>query len=121
MASSNVSYVHPYSWGGGSTATPNSYSIAYELDKWNMLTMIRTTSNTKFYLNGELKITGSAGSIPSGNYFIGSWSTTTGQNYRGQIQDFRLYTTVLTDKDIQSLYQNSAYIDDNNIIYGKIR
>jgi hypothetical protein len=53
LSGTQNAYVHPYSWGGGSTTTPNSYSIAYELDKWNMLTMVRNETGTKFYLNGE--------------------------------------------------------------------
>ena len=69
------SYIHAYSWGGGSTSTPNNYSIPYTLDEWHMLTMVRTSSYSKFYLDGELKVTGYAGSIPSGNYYLGAWNT----------------------------------------------
>ena len=82
-----------------------------------MITMTRNTSESKFYINGELKITGSAGTIPSGNYFIGAWQTSTGQNYKGKISDFRLYSTVLSVEDIKMLYNTSASVDKNGNMY----
>ena len=96
-------------WGKG--------RATYELNKWNMITMTRNTSETKFYVNGELKITGSVGTIPSGNYFIGAWKTSNEQNYKGKISDFRLYSTVLSVDDIKMLYSTSASIDKNGNMY----
>ena len=112
IRSTSYAYIHPYSWGGGSTDTPNSYSIAYDLNTWNMLTMVRTTSNTKFYLNGELKVTGLAGSIPSGNYYIGSWRDASSQNYYGYTSDTRIYATALSDSDVANLYKDSMIVDN---------
>lgn len=96
-------------WGKG--------RATYELNKWNMITMTRNASETKFYINGELRITGSAGTIPSGNYFVGAWQTSNGQNYKGKISDFRLYSTVLSVEDIKELYSTSASIDKNGNMY----
>lgn len=96
-------------WGKG--------RATYELNKWNMITMTRNTSETKFYVNGELKITGSAGSIPPGSYFVGAWKTSNEQNYKGKISDFRLYSTVLSVDDIKMLYNTSASIDKNGNMY----
>ena len=107
--STNAPVLHAWSWGKG-TAT-------YELNKWNMITMTRNASETKFYINGELKITGSAGTIPSGNYFIGAWNTSSQQNYKGKISDFRLYSTVLSTEDIKTLYNTSASVDKNGNMY----
>jgi len=59
-----------HNWGGGTTA--------YDLNKWNLFTFVRTASDSKLYVNGELKLTGTAGNAPpSGNYFIGAWKTAT--------------------------------------------
>lgn len=108
-ASTNSPSLYAYSWGQG--------QATYELNKWNMITMTRNASETKFYINGELKITGSAGTIPSGNYFIGAWNTSSQQNYKGRISDFRLYSTVLSVEDIKELYNISASIDKNGNMY----
>lgn len=107
--STNAPVLHAWSWGKG--------EATYELNKWNMITMTRNASETKFYINGELKITGSAGTIPSGNYFIGAWNTSSQQNYKGRISDFRLYSTVLSVEDIKMLYNTSASVDKNGNMY----
>lgn len=117
IRSGSSPYIHTYSWGGGDTAQPNDYSIPYTLDEWHMLTMVRTASYSKFYLDGELKVTGSAGSIPSGNYYLGAWNTEHQQNYRGYLSDFRIYATELSESDILSLYQTSASIDNQQNFY----
>ena len=108
-SSTNSPVLYAYSWGKG--------SATYELNKWNMITMTRNASETKFYINGELKITGSAGTIPSGNYFIGAWNTSSQQNYKGRISDFRLYSTVLSLENIKTLYNTSASVDKHGNMY----
>ena len=40
-----------------------------------MVTFTRNSSATQLYLDGVLKITGNAGSIPVGDYFIGDVAT----------------------------------------------
>ncbi len=107
--STNSPALWAYSWGQG--------SATYELNKWNMITMTRNASESKFYINGELKITGSAGTIPSGNYFIGAWNTSSQQNYKGRISDFRIYSAVLSIDDIKVLYNTSASVDKNGNMY----
>ena len=93
--STNSPVIRAYSWGQG--------TFTYELNKWNHLVMTRTTSETKFYLNGELKLTGTAGTIPSGNYFVGSWSNTTGQNFKGKVNDVRIYDHCLSPMEVKEL------------------
>ncbi len=95
--STNSPVIKAYSWGGG--------SFTYELNKWNHLVMTRTSSETKFYLNGELKLTGTVGSIPSGDYFVGAWKTSTSQNYKGNICDVRIYNHCLSLMEIKKLSQ----------------
>lgn len=78
--------------------------------------MVRTASDAKFYLNGELVITGTAGTIPSGDYFIGAWKTATQQNYKGSVSDVRIYATPLSAEDVKELYNTSAIICDNGTV-----
>lgn len=117
LGSTTNNYIHPYNWGGGSVSTPNSYSIPYNLDTWNMLTMVRTASDTKFYLNGELKVTGTAGTIPSGDYFLGAWRDSVSQNYRGILSDARIYATALSAEDVKALYNTPISIDNSKNLH----
>lgn len=91
----NSPVIYAYSWGKG--------NFTYELSKWNHLVMTRTTSETKIYLNGELKLTGSTGSIPSGDYFIGSWKNSTRQNFKGKVNDVRIYDHCLSEMEVKEL------------------
>ena len=109
QSTTNSPVLYACDWGKG--------KATYELNKWNMITMTRNASETKFYINGELKITGSAGSIPPGSYFVGAWKTSNEQNYKGKISDFRLYSTVLSVDDIKTLYNTSASVDKNGNMY----
>lgn len=105
--------IKAYSWGGG--------TFSFDFDKWNMLTMVSNGTNTLFYLNGELKLTGTYKALVSGNYFLGSWRDTATQNYRGYMCDARIYATALSADDVKSLYQNCATIDADGTIHGQIR
>lgn len=103
----------PYNWGGGSSVT--TYDMPYNLNKWVMVSMVRNASNCKFFVDGELKYTGTRGSIPNGNYFIGSWSTTSSQNFKGNVSNFKLYRKDLTDEEIAELYEKEKemFLPDN--------
>ena len=90
--------IKAYSWGGG--------TFEFELDKWNMLTMVSNGTNALFYLNGELKLTGTYKVLVSGNYFLGSWRDTSTQNYKGYLSDTRIYATALSADDVLALYNN---------------
>ena len=98
-----------HNWGGGTTA--------YEFNKWNLFTFVHTDSNSKLYVNGELKITGTSANIPTGNYYIGAWNSVTGQNYEGLMSDFRIYCTALDADDILQLYHTSAKIDNKKNLH----
>lgn len=95
-------------------------SILYEpleFNVWNMITMARNGTNELYYVNGDLKKTIEAKTMPTGDYFIGAWKTATQQNYYGLISDFRIYATVLSATDIKALYDTGASIDNNGNMY----
>lgn len=100
-----------HNWGGGTTP--------YEFGQWYHFCFVHTNDNSKLYINGELKITGTSANIPSGNYFIGAWNTSSQQNYDGNISDFRIYATALTEDQILELYHTSATIDNNGNVYAR--
>ena len=101
-----------HNWGGGTTA--------YNFGEWTHFCFVHTDSDSKLYVNGELKITGTSVNVPSGNYFVGAWNTSTSQNYEGNMSDFRIYATALSADDVKSLYQNNAYIDSSGNVYGVV-
>lgn len=103
----------PWNWG--------KPMASYELNEWNHCVFVHSDSDCKIYLNGEYIATGTAKSAnPSGNYFVGAWNTATQQNFDGLMSDFRIYATALSAKDVKSLYNNSAYIDNQGNIYGAV-
>lgn len=92
----NTPQIRTYSW------TNSGYT--YECDKWNMVTLTRTPSGSKCYINGVLKHNGTAGAVPNNNYFLGAWNTATQQNFRGYIRSASVYKRELTQEDITNLY-----------------
>lgn len=99
-----------------STRGGNAYS-PFNLGEWYMVTMVNDGTNELYYVNGELSKTIEKKNMPSGNYFIGAWSSETQQNYKGLISDFRIYATALSAEEIQKLYTVSASIDSNGNAY----
>ena len=91
---------------GGNAAT------GLQLNTWYMVTMVRDGINERYYINGELKKEIEAKAMPTGVYRIGAWASNTGQNYYGNISDFRIYCTPLLDTDIKLLYNTSMKLDN---------
>jgi hypothetical protein len=98
---------------GGNAFSP------FNLNEWYMVTMVRNGTNEMYYINGELKKTIEAKSMPSGQYRIGACASDTGQNYYGDISDFRIYATALTETQIKELYNTSMSIDNNGNIHAR--
>ena len=98
-----------HNWGGGTTP--------YVFGEWTHFCFVHNDSDSKLYVNGELKITGSSINIPSGNYYIGAWSVSTSQNYDGLMSDFRIYATALSANDVMALYKNAGYVDSDGNVY----
>ena len=111
--SSSTLSLYMASTRGGNVFSP------FEFNKWYMVTMTRDETNELYYVNGELKKTITAKSMPTGNYFIGAWQTNSKQNYKGLLSDFRIYNTVLSASDILELYQNTVSIDRANNLYAR--
>ena len=96
---------------GGNVFSP------FNFNEWYMVTLVNDGTNELYYINGELKKTIEKKSMPTGNYFIGAWSTSSRQNFRGYISDFRVYCTALSAGDIKELYDTAAQIDKDGNVY----
>ena len=112
----------------GSSATLSLYMAStrggnvfspFNLGEWYMVTMVRDGINELYYINGELKKTIEAKAMPTGIYRIGAWNSNTGQNYYGEISDFRIYVTPFTTAQIKELYNTSMAIDSNGNIMAR--
>ena len=99
-----------------STRGGNAFS-PFALNTWYMVTMVRDGTHEMYYVNGNLEKTIDAKAMPTGTYFIGAWSSSTSQNYKGLISDFRLYNTPLSSSDILELYQTASSVDRNGNFY----
>lgn len=108
-STTNSPLLYAFSWNKG--------SVAYSLNEWHQFVMTRTTSGTVWYLDGVQAFTGTAGSIPSGDYFIGAWKTNAQQNYRGYVADFKIFATALSADDILAEYQRKAAIDKSGNLF----
>ena len=102
-----------------STRGGTAYS-PFNLSQWYMVTMVSDGTNEEFYVDGILRKTIEKKNIPNNMYRIGAWSSDTSQNFKGQMSDFRIYATALSAEDVKSLYNNSAYIDNQGNIYGAV-
>lgn len=91
----------------------------FQFGEWYMITLSRDGINEKYYVNGNLVKTTQAYGMPTGTYRIGAWSSDTSQNYCGEISDFRIYATILTEAQIKQLYNTSATIDKNGNFYSR--
>ena len=100
-------------------------SNKYIANQWNHIVVIKTGDTTRdVYINGELMTPSSVnwwgGDLEElnigGRHISGSYSAF----FNGQMSDFRVYATALSANDVKSLYQNSAYIDNQGNIYGAV-
>ena len=110
----------------------NSFSIPipFSIGQWNHLTVTRSSSLLKLYINGALSY--STNIIDTNPYInnsiitIGALSTGYG-SFQGKIDDVQIYKGVLTSGQVQALYNNndgcydaSTFICPTNSAYSSI-
>ena len=99
----------------------STFNYTYDLssNKWTHLCVTRNNTSKKLYINGKLvDSTPKVGDMQNiGKYFTigGSESSDNGiadMNWlNGNISDFRIYATALSESDVLNLYQSSASLD----------
>ena len=118
-----------YLWNTGDGTSnpiykPNTTTqiTAPSLNTWHHYVMTGDGTTCKLYLNGELY--GQAKtykSITGTSIYINGWDSGTAYCHDNMdMSDFRIYATALSADDVKSLYQNSAYIDNQGNIYGAV-
>lgn len=91
---------------------------------WHHFVITFDGLHLNYYVDGQLfsSKTFSTKQIVTGNYNIEIGRHYGGGcNFKGCMSDARIYATALSENDIKSLYQNEAYIDTNETVYGAIR
>ena len=94
-------------------------------NKWHFFAITFNSGIVKMYLDGVLVETKDISSAMSEIVFAGSDATFWGlggysasaEKYVGHLSDFRVYSSCLSDTDIQKLYTVSASIDSNGNAY----
>lgn len=106
--------------GTGSKSTLGS---SYKENNWNHFVVVKTgTSGERaIYCNGVL-LTPTSNDYwgAASGFFVGARNDSQGNPFYGQICDVRAYATALSAQDVLSLYNNSAYIDNQGNIYGAV-
>ena len=114
-----------------STSDQWTTEYSFEVNKWNHFCITNNNGKLSYYVNGELKqtktVTSSTKNI--GNFVsIGEsgtdYNSIGGNQYKGQLYDFRIYDNILNKNEIKDIYNNcilhysfdKEFINDNLII-----
>lgn len=123
-------YVHEYRNADHSSYDYNNDTKALKISdlsttEWNHLVAVYTTSYTKIYLNGELHHNWTRTSYgihfnTGARLFLGceaNAASPTTPYFNGQLSDFRLYATALSEEDIKILYHTSGFVDNQGNVF----
>ena len=108
-----------------SSATQCRPEIIFIPNEWHYYTFTYDGQNGKSYRDGLLQNTKSFSEPKTLDSFVGvilGFSKAGGvwRSNKSYYSDFRVYCTALSAEDIKSLYNNSAYIDNQGNIYGAV-
>ena len=85
------------------------------LNNWNHIAIVQNDSINKLYINGIIQNCLSSDAwytAQTNDFCIGRRDSDTPYPFTGNISDFRLYSTILTQEDILQLYHTSAFADN---------
>lgn len=103
----------------GSYQSSVTSSTALSLNTWYHVAATVTTGSTKLYINGSLDTTGSntLNSFTYGKTHVGELyysQTTAGRHFAGNIDELALFNSVLSDAEINQLYNLGNPFDLNS-------
>lgn len=99
-------------------------------NEWVMLTWVYDNFGTRTYINGELHHTYLNNSYgihfnTGARLFLGCEANAANPSspyFNGQMSDFRIYATAMSQADIRLLYRTSGFVDDQgNVFAGELR
>ena len=113
---------------GGRYFVYNSTGSAYvgywtsTANTWQHVVLVHdaVTTKLKLYINGNFVSEVTTNGTIYGSDILDIGGRQGAAQYRGKMSDFRIYATALSADDVKSLYNNSAYIDNQGNIYGAI-
>lgn len=108
------------------TGIPSGIKTSWTVDDWHMVTIVKSGSTYKFYLDGR-----PWSSYGAGNYWTMSLTNTLtigcrnngsyNNFYSGQISDLRVYHTALSDSDVAELYNvATSYTEQGSLLTHEI-
>jgi hypothetical protein len=83
-------------------------TVPFVADKWNHLAVVYDGKSVLEYVNGSLSRTYQATGKPigdGGRFEIGAWHPYTAYNYRGAMDEFRVYDRPLSPGEVRALYE----------------
>ena len=106
--------------GGNNPFKNNGMNVSFSSynGSWHHYAITGDGTTTTLYIDGEKKgISSTYKSITGTQLYISGWDTGTSYKWtNGNISDFRIYATCLSDEDIKELYQVSASVDKSGIL-----
>ena len=112
----------------GTTMKGKTFSCKTLTDNdWHHIVIIFNKGYVYSYIDGELVDTENWTSVGTyltceladDHWHLAGFGIST-ESFKGNESDFRLYATALSADDVKSLYNNSAYIDNQGNIYGAV-
>ncbi|NVO08366.1 MAG: hypothetical protein HXX16_00225 [Bacteroidales bacterium] len=93
---------------GGSSASDIFQTNQIAENRWYHLVIVRDGVITKYYINGDLKYSGTSGTLTSSSgsnqLLIGVGRSKTLQFFSGKIDDLAIYNRVLSPSEINTMY-----------------
>jgi hypothetical protein len=94
---------------GGSQASDCLYFSNLDENRWYNIVLVRSTTQTKYYINGTLVQTGTSGTLcnltsPNSNLIIGAGRTTISQFFYGKIDDVAIFDRALSSSEVIQLF-----------------
>ena len=104
--------LHPSSrsvWLGVDGTNFTSSSSAYNFDEWTHVTAVISATGHEIHVNGQLISSFSSTVLPPSyatNMRVGTWNHAAGREFKGDIDEVKIYDRALTASEIQNAYDD---------------